>query len=269
MQQFEPQITYWSQALSGFGLRVLGAIVLWAIGRWLITLGARMLSRALDRQKVEPTLVRYIASLVTITLNIILLVAILGYFGIETTSFAALLAGVGLAVGAAWGGLLSNFAAGAFLVILRPFKVGDYVQAGGVEGTVKEIGLFGSTVVAPDNAVVLVGNARLFADNVRNYSMNPHRRVELTAQLAHAVAPLDAIARLKPALAAIPNVLADPAPDVEILGFNERGTLLAVRPHCHTDHYWQVFFDANRKIAETFSAAGYPVPELALRTRAG
>jgi small conductance mechanosensitive channel len=240
---------------------VLGAIVLWFIGRWLISLAARLLSRAMERGRVEPTLIRYTASLVVIALNIVLVVAILGYFGVETTTFAALIAAVGVAVGAAWGGLLSNFAAGAFLIILRPFKVGDYVQAGGVEGTVKEIGLFGSTIVAPDNAVVLVGNAKLFADNIRNFSANPWRRVELTAQVAHAVPPLDAIARLKPALARIPNVAASPAPDVEILGFNERGTLLAVRPYCHTDHYWQVYFDINRVITETFGEAGYPVPE--------
>src|SRR5262245_45308836 len=103
MQQMEPQLGYWTTAIASFGLRVLGAVVLWAIGRWLISLAARLLSRALDRQHVEPTLVRYIASLVTITLNIVLLVAILGYFGVETTTFAALIAAIGVAVGAAWG----------------------------------------------------------------------------------------------------------------------------------------------------------------------
>ena len=265
MQQLEPQLTYWAATITAFGLRVLGALALWLIGRWLISFGARMLTRALDRQHLDPTLIRYIRSLITITLNIVLLVAILGYFGVETTSFAALIAGVGVAVGAAWGGLLSNFAAGVFLIVLRPFKAGDYVQAGGVEGTVREVGLFGTTVLSPDNSVVLVGNAKLFGDNIRNFSTNPFRRVELTAQLAHSVAPHDAVARLKPALAAIPNVLKDPAPDVEILGFNERGTLLAIRPYCHTDHYWQVYFDTNRKIAEAFAAAGYPVPEQVVR----
>ena len=265
MQQFEPQIGYWTAVITNFGLRVLGAIALWVIGRWLIRFAGRMLSRALERQKFDPTLTRYIRSLVTITLNIVLLVAILGYFGVETTSFAALLAGVGIAVGSAWGGLLSNFAAGVFLIVLRPFKASDYVQAGGVEGTVRDIGLFGTTVLSPDNSVVLVGNAKLFADNIRNFSTNPFRRVELTAQLAHAVAPLDAVARLKPALASIPNVVTAPPPDIEILGFNERGTLLAVRPYCHTDHYWQVYFDTNRAIAATFAAADYPPPEAVVR----
>ena len=103
--------------------------------------------------------------------------------------------------------------------------------------------------------------AAVAADNIRNFSTNPYRRVDLSAQLAHSVDTADAVARLKAAVARISNVLAKPAPDVEILTFNERGPVLAVRPYCNTEHYWQVYFDTNRVIRETFSAAGYPVPE--------
>ena len=172
-----------------------------------------------------------------------------------------MVAAVGIAIGAAWGGLLANFAAGAFLIVLRPFKVGDYIHAGGIEGTVEQLGLFGTSIVTPDNVYTIVGNAKIFGDNIKNYSTNPHRRVDLTAQLAHSVDAADAIARLKAAVAQIPHVLAAPTPDVEILTFNERGPVLAVRPYCHTAHYWQVYFDTNRVIRETFSMAGYPVPE--------
>ena len=231
------------------------------VGRWLIGLAVRLMSAALSRQKVDPTLTRYLGSIVAVSLNVILVVAILGYFGVETTSFAALVAAIGIAVGAAWGGLLSNFAAGAFLIVLRPFKVGDYISAGGVEGTVEQVGLFGTSVVTPDNVHTVVGNAKIFGDNIKNYSANPYRRVELTAQLAHSVDTADAVTRLKSSLARIPNVLAKPAADVEILSFNERGPVLAVRPYCNNEHYWQVYFDTNRVIQETFSAAGYPVPE--------
>lgn len=251
----------WQDIAIAFGLKVLGALVVWIIGRWLIGIAINLLHSGLTRQKVDPTLTRYVGSIVAVALNIILVVAILGYFGVETTSFAALVAGVGIAVGAAWGGLLSNFAAGAFLIVLRPFKVGDYISAGGVEGTVDEIGLFGTSIVTPDNVYTLVGNAKLFSDNIRNFSMNPYRRVELTAQLAHSIDAADAVARLKTAIAKIPNVLATPAPDAEILTFNERGPVLAVRPYCNNAHYWQVYFDTNRAIRETFIAAGYPVPE--------
>jgi small conductance mechanosensitive channel len=253
--------------LTAFGLKVAGAIAVWIIGRYLIGLAVRMVSAALTRQQVDPTILRYVGNIVTVTLNIILVVAILGYFGVETTSFAALLAAAGIAIGAAWAGLLANFAAGAFLIVLRPFKVGDYVKAGGVEGTVKEIGLFASTILTPDNVSTFVGNNKIFGDTIFNYSASDYRRVDRLAQLAHSVSPPDAIARLKSALAAIPNVQKTPAPDVEIVDFNERGPVLAVRPYTHTDHYWQVYFDTNRVITETFGAAGYPVPEAHMTVR--
>src|SRR5574340_89339 len=131
------------------GLKILAAIVFWIVGRWLIGLVGRMLQRVLTRQQVDPTLMRYIGSFVGVTLNIVLVVAILGYFGVQTTTFAALVAGIGIAIGAAWGGLLSNLAAGAFLIVLKPFKVGDFITAGGVTGTVREIGLFATGIDTP------------------------------------------------------------------------------------------------------------------------
>jgi small conductance mechanosensitive channel len=253
--------------LTAFGLKAAGAIAVWIVGRYLISLAVRLVSAALTKQEVDPTILRYVGNIVTVTLNIILVIAILGYFGVETTSFAALIAAAGIAIGAAWAGLLANFAAGAFLIILRPFKVGDYVKAGGVEGTVKEIGLFASTILTPDNVSTFVGNNKIFGDTIFNYSASAYRRVDRLAQLAHSVNPQDAIARLKTALAAIANVEKTPAPDVEIVDFNERGPVLAVRPYTHTDHYWQVYFDTNRVITETFGAAGYPVPESHVNVR--
>jgi small conductance mechanosensitive channel len=243
------------------GLKILGALAAWIVGRWLIGLVVRLITAALTRKQIDATLQRYIGSIVAVALNVVLVVAILGYFGLETTSFAALLAAAGIAIGAAWSGLLANFAAGAFLIVLRPFKVGDFVSAGGVEGTVEQIGLFGTTINTGDNVHTIVGNNKIFGDTIRNYSANPHRRVDRLAQLAHSVDPRDAAARLKAALAKIPNVLASPAPEVEIIDFTAMGPVLAVRPYCHNDHYWQVFFDTNRVIAETFGAAGYPAPE--------
>src|SRR5262245_36421591 len=137
--------------LTAFALKAVGALVVWSLGRWLIGFAVALITRALQRQHVDPTLARYVENIVTVSLNVILVVAILGYFGVETTSFAALVAAMGVAIGAAWGGLLANFAAGAFLIVLRPFKLGDYVSAGGIEGTVTEIGLFATTINTPDN----------------------------------------------------------------------------------------------------------------------
>jgi small conductance mechanosensitive channel len=263
-------VAMWESArpiLIAGALQVLAAIALWVAGTWLINLAVRLLNAALERQKVEPTILRYVGSFVTVVLKIALVVAILGYFGVETTTFAALIAGVGVAIGAAWGGLLANFAAGAFLVVLRPFKVGDFITAGGVTGTVKEIGLFGTAINTPDNVLTVVGNNKIFGDSIQNYSANPYRRVELKAQLAQSADHAAAISLLKTRVATIPNVLADPAPDVEILDFTPIGPVLAVRPYCNNDHYWQVYFDTNRAIRDGLGEAGFPVPETPVALR--
>ncbi len=171
-----------------FGLNLLAAIALWFVGRWAIRIGTRLLGNVVRRSgKVDPTLADYLSSVVSVLLTILLILAILQLFGVQTTSFAALLAGLGLAIGTAWGGLLAHFAAGVFMQVLRPFKVGDVISAGGVTGTVKELGLFGTTIVTADNIVTIVGNNKIFSDNIANYSATPHRRVDLTAKIANTV----------------------------------------------------------------------------------
>lgn len=186
--------------LVAFGLKALGAIAVFVVGRWLISMATSLIGAAMMRQKLDPTVQRYLVSFTTVALNIILVVAILGYYGVETTSFAALVVGAGAAIGAAWSGLLGNFA-----------------------------------------------------------SANPYRRVELVAQLAGTADAHKAIALLKAAVSNVANISSTPAVDVEILEFNEFGPKLAVRPYCHTDHYWQVYFDTNKSIADTLGSAGFPV----------
>jgi small conductance mechanosensitive channel len=242
------------------GWKVLGAVIVWIAGGWVINIIGRLSGSGMKAQKVDPTLVTYIEAGIRIILRIVLILAILAIFGIQTTSFIALLGAAGIAIGAAWGGLLANFAAGAFLIILRPFRVGDMICAGGVTGDVREIGLFATTIDTVDNLRMIVGNNKIFSDTIINYTANPHRRVDLKAQLAHGVNPHDAAARLAEQLKKIPNVLAAPAPQVDILDFNLAGTVLSVRPFCHNNNYWQVYFDTNRAIQEVCSAAGYPAP---------
>lgn len=241
-------------------LKVLAALAFWIIGRWLIGRVIALMQAAMNRNHVDPTLTKYLGSIIAIALNIALVLGILGYFGIETTSFAALLAGAGVAIGAAWSGLLGNFAAGAFMLILRPFKVGDFVSIGGVVGTVHELGLFGTTIVTPDNVMTLIGNGKIFGDTIQNFSVLPVRRVERIAQLAHGVDPLDAIARLKAAVAQIPNVSKDTPPEINLLDMKLEGPQISVRPYTHTDHYWQVYFDTNEAIVRVCQEAGWPVP---------
>lgn len=246
--------------LVAVGWKVAGAVVLWLVGRWLISFALNLLGRALAKQQFDLTLSRYMQTALSILLNVALVVAILGFFGVETTTFAALIAAGGVAIGVAWGGLLANFAAGAFLVFFRPFKVGDAVSAGGVTGVVEAIGLFGTTINTPDNVRTIVGNNKIFSDNIQNFSANPYRRVDLTATISNAVDHRQAIPLLEQRLAMIPNVLSSPAPDVDVLQFTPAGPLLCVRPYCSNQHYWQVYFDTNRMIRETFGDAGFPAP---------
>jgi small conductance mechanosensitive channel len=240
--------------------KVAGALALWLVGRWLIGFALRLLGRALAQQQLDVTLARYADTALKIVLNVALIVAILGFFGVETTTFAALLAAGGVAIGVAWGGLLANFAAGAFLVFLRPFKVGDFVTVGGVTGTVDAVGLFGTVINTPDNVLTIVGNNKIFSDTIQNFSANPYRRVDLTAIISNSVDHRDAIRLLKDRLSRVPNVLSTPAPDVDVLQFTPMGPQLCVRPYTNNQHYWQVYFDTNRLIREAFGEAGFPAP---------
>lgn len=244
------------------GSKLLGVLILWIVGRYVIGFIKRLIDTSLKARSTELTVIGYVESVVSVLLNILLVGLILGFLGVETTTFAGLLAAAGLAVGTAWGGLLANFAAGAFMTILRPFKKGDFVTvSGGVTGTVEEIGVFVTTIHTLDNIRVMVGNNKIFADTIQNFTANPFRRVDRTAQLAHDADVAKAIAILRASLAKIPNVVQSPAPDVEILDFTLAGPVLAVRPYCHNDHYWQVFFDTNRAIREDLGKAGFSVPE--------
>lgn len=242
------------------GIKILAAIAFWVIGRWLIGMVLSMVRASLEKQKVDPTVLRYLGSVITVTLNVLLVVGILGYFGIQTTTFAALIAAGGVAIGLAWSGLLANFAAGAFLVVLRPMKVGDFVTVAGVTGTVTELGLFTTTVNTPDNVQTIVGNNKIFSDTIQNFTVNPFRRVDLKCQLSGAADHQAAMAVLREKIATIPNVLAEPKVDVEILDFTLVGPVLAVRPYCHNDNYWQVYFDTNKMIREALAEAGFPAP---------
>ena len=167
---------------------------------------------------------------------------------------------IGLAIGMAWSGLLANLAAGGFIIVLRPFKVGDFISAGGVTGTVTEIGLFVTAINTPDNVLTMVGNNKILSDNIQNFSDNAFRRVDLTAQLSGAADWQAAAALLRQPIASLDNVLAEPAVEVGILEFNLVGPVLAVRPYCHIDHYWQVYFDTNRVIKDALGEADFPAP---------
>ena len=235
--------TFLSTTAIDIGIKILAAIAFWAIGRWLIGLVVSLMQRAMNRNHVDPTLTKYLGSIVAVMLNIALVLGILGYFGIQTTSFAALIAGAGDTSARPGAACSATSAAGAFMLVLRPFKVGDFVSAGGVVGTVKELGLFGDD----DRHAGQRGHAGRQRQGLRRrhpelFGQPGARCAERTAQLAGGgVDALDALARLKAAVAAIPNVVQNPAPEVNA-GLQPRRAGEPGAPlYCHTDHYWQVY----------------------------
>ncbi|MCX4244456.1 mechanosensitive ion channel family protein [Paraliomyxa miuraensis] len=242
------------------GKMIVGALLLWIIGRMVIRMVTRIVNGML-KERLDSTVARYLGSALDILLNILLFIAVLSVFGVETTTFAGLLAAGGVAIGMAWSGLLGNFAAGVFLLVLRPFKVGDFVTIGGQTGTVTDIGMFVTSIDTLDNVRVFIGNGQVLGGVIQNFSANPYRRVDLFAQLNHGDDANQAMEILREAIAKIPNVESKPAPDVFILEFNLAGPKLCVRPYTNNDHYWQVYFDTNAAIRTELGKAGFKIPE--------
>jgi small conductance mechanosensitive channel len=242
------------------GKMIVGALLLWIIGRMVIRMVVRLTGTVL-KERIDATVARYLGSALDVLLNILLFIAVLSVFGVETTTFAGLLAAAGVAIGMAWSGLLGNFAAGVFLLVLRPFKVGDFVTIGGQTGTVTDIGMFATSLDAPDNVRVIVGNSQVLGGVIQNFSTNPSRRVELVAQLAHGADVDQAIAILKEAVPKLPNVVTKPAPEIYLLEFNDHGPKLCVRPYTHTNTYWDVYFATNKLIRDELGKAGFKVAE--------
>lgn len=242
-------------------INLVSAILIWVVGRWVINKIMTLFSMTMDKSgKLDKTLARYVISILSAVMTVFLVMFILGRFGIETTSFAALLAGAGLAIGTAWGGLLAHFAAGVFMQILRPFKVGDYVNAGDVEGTVTEISLFTSTILTIENVTTIVGNNKIFSDNIQNFSAQPYRRVDCAVTFYHDVNVNEVLSTLRADIANIPNVVQTPAPEIEVLSITEAGPEICVRPFCHNDHYWPVLYATNKAITDAKAANNWPAP---------
>ena len=234
-----------------WAINIISALAAWMIGRWLIKFTLRLFQRLLhSAHNIDRTLTGYLTSILSWILTLILILSILGIFGIQTTSFAALLAGLGLAVGTAWGGLLTHFAAGLFLQIIRPFQVGDTITGGGVTGKVSEIGVFSTTIITAGNVVTNVPNNKLFSDNIQNFSTQHDRRVDTSV-----IVPLDAdalkmMALLKPIVENTANVNKYPAPAITVTEFLPTGIRISVSASTNNQYYSQVLTDINRGIAE-------------------
>jgi small conductance mechanosensitive channel len=243
-----------------FALQVMAAIGLYILGRWVIWAVRGITRRALEHRHLDPTLSRYIDQTLGVVLTVLLVVAALGVLGVQTSSLAGILAAAGVAVGVAWSGLLSNIAAGIFMVSLRPFKKGDTVEIAGVLGDVELLGLFGTTLLTPDGTRVVVGNSRALSENIHNLSGGPHRRVDARAQLPWACDTQRFYEAVRLRLAEDPRILTNPAPVVETVDHNAAGPVAAIRPYCVPKDYSDVFFLTHRIVSEEIRNAGIVPP---------
>ena len=246
--------------ITTYGLQALGAVVILIIGKIAANITERVLRRVLTRAKTDAALIGFLGHMARYGVLAFAVIAALAKFGIQTTSFVALIGAAGLAVGLALQGSLSNFAAGVLILIFRPFKLGDYITAAGASGTVKEIGIFTTTLYSPDNQIIILPNSGVTGGNIVNVTGNPTRRVDLKAGIGYG----DDIGKAKEVLERIvaehAKVLADPAPVVKVVELGDSSVNFVVRPWTKTEDYWDVYFDVTRAIKEEFDKAGVSIP---------
>lgn len=248
-----------------FAPKLLAALLVLWIGSMLIGFLGRVLNRATKRRGVEPTLQRFLHSLITISLKVLLLITFVSMLGVETTSFIAIIGAAGLAIGLALQGTLANFAGGTLILLFRPYKVGDLIEAQGVLGNVKEIQIFTTVLVTPDSKTAIVPNGPLANGNVINYTREGRIRVDLTFGLNHAASLPKAREVLMGVMTIHPKVLQDPAPSVNIAQLNLEGAQLAVRPYAAPEDYWTVYFDIYEQGLAALQAAGVAGPQPSMR----
>jgi small conductance mechanosensitive channel len=246
--------------ITTYGLRIVGAVLILVIGRIIAGILGRLVERMMIRGKVDVSLRGFFVSLVKIMVLAFAVVASLAKFGVETTSFVALLGAAGFAIGFALQGSLGNFASGVMILIFKPIKVGDLVEIAGYLGVVDEIGLFVTIINTPDNQRVIVPNGKITSEVINNVNGNGTRRVDLQAGISYSDDIDKAKAICLEVMRRHESVLQDPAPFVGVSKMDDSSVNLAVRPWCHGDDYWTVFFDITQAVKEAFDAAGITIP---------
>jgi small conductance mechanosensitive channel len=243
-----------------WGLQIIGAIIVLFVGRIVAGWARRLTRKALERAEVDPTLVPFIAKLVYYLLLAFVVIAVLGVFGVQTASLVAVLGAAGLVVGLALQGTLSNFAAGVMLLFFRPFKVGDFIDAGGTTGTVEEIGVFATTMKSPDNIKIVVPNSQVYGQTIKNFNGFDTRRIDLVIGISYDDDISKAIDTIRSVVSADQRVMAEPETMIAVSNLGDSSVDLVVRPWCAGSDYWPLRFDLTRKIKEDLEAAGCSIP---------
>ncbi|AZV45777.1 mechanosensitive ion channel protein MscS [Nautilia sp. PV-1] len=243
-----------------WGIKILGAVAIYIIGKWIAQVLTKLFRKMLERSNTDITLVKFLGDLVYFGLIVLVIIAALGTLGVNTTSFAAIIGAAGLAVGLALQGNIANFGAGVVILFLRPFKVGDFVEAGGAVGVVDQIGIFNTTFKTGDNRIIIVPNSNIIGGNITNYSREAIRRIDLVIGVGYE----DDLKLVKSTLEEIlndhPKVLKDPAPAVALAELADSSVNFNVRPWVKSEDYWGVRSELLEKIKTTFDEKGINIP---------
>ena len=265
---YDVELSKLLETLIGFALQagksILVAIIIYVVGRFIIRMVNKIVAKVLVKRNVDLTIQSFVKSFVNVLLTTLLIVAVVNALGVDTTSFAALLASVGLAAGMALSGNLQNLAGGILLLLFRPFRVGDYITAQGESGTVKEIQILHTIIVTVDNRDVILPNGALSSGNMTNFSKEPLRRVDLTIGVEYGQ-DIDRVREvLQKLFAADTRILQEPAPFVALGALSSSSVDITIRLWVKSEDYWGVFFDTNETIYKTFNKEGidFPFPQL-------
>ena len=246
--------------VSTWGLRVVGAIAVLVIGRLVAAAVRRAIRRGLERAKIDATLVPFLANGTYYLVLSFVLIAVLSLFGVQTASLIAVLGAAGLAVGLALQGTLSNFAAGVMLLIFRPFKVGDFIDAAGTMGSVMEIGIFSTTLKSPDNIKIVLPNSQVYGQTIKNFNGYDTRRIDLVIGVSYDNDLQVALDTIRSVVTADPRVMAEPEVQIAVSNLGDSSVDIVVRPWCAGADYWALRFDLTRRLKEDLEAAGCSIP---------
>lgn len=248
------------EAILGYGMKLVVAIVIFLIGRWVAKLLSSLVRNILTKRQMDVTVTGFIGNIVSTLVMIVTLIAVLGKLGVETASLVAVLGAAGLAVGLALQGSLSNFASGVLLVTFRPCRAGDYIEAAGVAGTVQEINIFSTTLLTPDNKRITCPNSSIMNDVIVNFSAMDTRRVDLVIGVAYHSDLQEVKAALSKAVSENSLVLAEPAPTIEVSALADSSINFVVRPWVNSADYWTAYFGLHAAIKVELDKAGISIP---------
>ena len=246
--------------IAAYGMKIIGAILFFIIGLWITNAIAKFLSRLMSKKGIDPSLQSFLASMISIALKVLLLISVAGMIGIETTSFVAVIGALGLAVGLALQGSLSNFAGGVLILLFKPFKVGDLIESNGQVGFVQEIQLFNTIILTPENKTTIIANAMVSNGIIVNHSRHGNIRVDLVANVAADNNIEKVRAVIMAVLTSDEKILKDPSPGVFVSKLGGYFTELAIRPYTTVDHYWDVYFGTLEKVMKACAANGITAP---------